>query len=93
MHRFLLASALMSAIASSAALAAGGLTIITPYGSTSPYGGLPLQAPTLGGLAYPPGAQTCVAESQTCKAHAPNTVGSYCTCTTSDGRALPGIVH
>ena len=42
---------------------------------------------------YPMGAQTCVAPGYTCPASAPNTPGLPCTCPTSQGGTVPGIVH
>ena len=42
---------------------------------------------------YPMGAQTCVAPGYTCPAPAPNTPGLPCTCPTSQGGTVPGIVH
>lgn len=81
----------------------------SPYGSpyaapyaqpyAQPYQGVPgaqSVSPFTGGVAagaYPPGAQTCVAADQVCRASAPNTVGNRCSCPDREGRPIPGIVR
>ena len=73
----------------------GGNPYVTP-GSTVYPPGSSVAPPTLNSRAasaYPPGAQTCVAQGYICQADAPNTVGNPCTCPTQDGGSAQGVVH
>lgn len=62
---------------------------IYPPGSIN----LPPQLSNPGANVFPPGAQTCAAPPYTCPASAPNTPGKACTCPTSGGGIISGIVR
>jgi hypothetical protein len=73
----------------------GGKPYVTPGFTIYPPGSpnLPPQLTSPAANPYPPGAQTCVAAPYTCPAPAPNTLGNACTCPTSGGYVVPGVVH